>query len=96
MRDLISQNAISSSGHGGLRKLPSAFIGHGAVMAANILHTERAKNKKTPQRIHRLSAHGEKDHLDFKFVVFSVKGRHFFLPEVSKTSPLKKMLDFNS
>ena len=25
-----------------MRKLPSAFIGHGAVMAANILHTERA------------------------------------------------------
>jgi hypothetical protein len=40
--DLISQNAISSSGHGGLRKLPWAFTEHGAVMAANILHSERA------------------------------------------------------
>ena len=28
--DLISQNAISSSGHGGLRKLPWAFTEHGA------------------------------------------------------------------
>jgi hypothetical protein len=40
--DLISQNAISSSGHGGLRKLPWAFTEHGAVMAANILRSERA------------------------------------------------------
>ena len=40
--DLISQNAISSPGHGGLRKLPRAFTEHGAVMAANIMHSERA------------------------------------------------------
>ena len=40
--DLISQNAISSSGHGGLRKLPWAFTEHGAVMAANILRSDRA------------------------------------------------------
>ena len=40
--DLISQKAISSFGHGGLRKLPRAFTEHGAVMAANIMHSERA------------------------------------------------------
>ncbi len=40
--NLISQNAISSSGHGGVRKLPWVFTEHGAVMAANILHSERA------------------------------------------------------
>lgn len=28
--DLISQNAISSSGHGGVRKLPWVFTEHGA------------------------------------------------------------------
>jgi hypothetical protein len=39
---LISQFAISSSGHGGRRKLPYAFTEHGAMMAANILHSERA------------------------------------------------------
>jgi len=32
---LIPQTAISSSGHGGVRKLPWAFTEHGAVMAAN-------------------------------------------------------------
>ena len=41
---LISQNAISSSDgkHGGRRKLPWAFTEHGALMAANILRSERA------------------------------------------------------
>ncbi len=39
---LISQNAISSSGHGGVRKPPWAFTEHGVVMAANILRSERA------------------------------------------------------
>ncbi len=42
LTDLISQSAISSSGHGGIRKLPRAFTEHGAVMAANILRSERA------------------------------------------------------
>jgi len=42
LTDLISQIAISSSGHGGIRKLPWAFTEHGAVMAANILRSERA------------------------------------------------------
>lgn len=42
LTNLISQNAISSSGHGGVRKLPWVFTEHGAVMAANILHSERA------------------------------------------------------
>jgi hypothetical protein len=42
LADLISQNAISSSGHGGLRKLPWVFTEHGALMAANVLHSERA------------------------------------------------------
>ncbi len=40
--DLISQKAISSSGHGGLRKLPRAFTEHGAFMAANVMHSKRA------------------------------------------------------
>lgn len=42
LADLISQNAISSGGHGGVRKLPWVFTEHGAVMAANILRSERA------------------------------------------------------
>ena len=40
--NLISQYAISRSGHGGVRKLPWVFTEHGAVMAANILRSERA------------------------------------------------------
>ena len=39
---LISQIAISSSGHGGRRKLPWAFIEHGAIMAANVLNSPQA------------------------------------------------------
>lgn len=40
--DLISQSAISSSGHGGRRKPPWAFTEHGAIMAANVLNNPRA------------------------------------------------------
>lgn len=40
--DLISQFAISSSKHGGRRKLPYAFTEHGAIMAANVLSSKRA------------------------------------------------------
>lgn len=40
--NLISQSAISSSGHGGRRKLPWAFTEHGAIMAANVLSSRRA------------------------------------------------------
>ena len=39
--NLRSQNA-TSSGHGGRRYLPYAFTEHGALMAANILNSERA------------------------------------------------------
>ena len=39
---LISQIAISSSGHGGRRKLPWAFTEHGAIMAANVLNSSQA------------------------------------------------------
>lgn len=39
---LISQNAISSSGHSGARKRPWAFTEHGALMAANVLRSSRA------------------------------------------------------
>lgn len=39
---LISQIAISSSRHGGRRKLPYAFTEHGAIMAANVLNSARA------------------------------------------------------
>jgi hypothetical protein len=42
LTDLISQIAISSPGHGGIRKLAWAFTEHGAVMAANVLRSERA------------------------------------------------------
>jgi hypothetical protein len=38
----MSQNATSRSGHGGVRKLPWVFTEHGAVMAANILRSEKA------------------------------------------------------
>jgi len=40
--NLRSQSAISSAGHGGRRSLPYAFTEHGALMAANVLHSERA------------------------------------------------------
>ncbi len=41
--NLISQNAISSSGaHGGRRQLPWVFTEHGALMAANVLRSPRA------------------------------------------------------
>lgn len=39
---LTSQIAISKKGRGGRRTLPYAFTEHGAVMAANILHSDRA------------------------------------------------------
>ena len=39
---LTSQFAISNKGRGGRRTLPYAFTEHGAVMAANILNSERA------------------------------------------------------
>lgn len=41
-RDLTSQIAISSPGHGGRRTLPWAFTEHGAIMAANVLNSPRA------------------------------------------------------
>ena len=40
--NLISQSAISSSSHGGRRKLPWAFTEHGALMAANVVSGHRA------------------------------------------------------
>ncbi|MEX2090259.1 MAG: ORF6N domain-containing protein [Bacteroidota bacterium] len=39
---LTSQTAMSKKGRGGRRTLPYAFTEHGAVMAANILNSERA------------------------------------------------------
>jgi len=39
---LTSQNAISKDGRGGRRTPPYAFTEHGAVMAANILRSDRA------------------------------------------------------
>lgn len=39
---LISQNAISSSGHGGRRKPPRVFTEHGALMAASVLNSDLA------------------------------------------------------
>src|SRR5437588_9830513 len=42
LRHLISQIAISSSRHGGRRKLPTVFTEHGAIMAANVLNSPRA------------------------------------------------------
>lgn len=40
--DLKSQNATSSSKHGGRRYLPNAFTEHGAIMAATVLNSKRA------------------------------------------------------
>lgn len=40
--NLISQIAISSSGHGGRRKLPYAFTEHGIAMLSSVLNSERA------------------------------------------------------
>jgi len=39
---LMLQIATSKKGRGGYRKLPYAFTEHGAVMAANVLNSERA------------------------------------------------------
>jgi hypothetical protein len=39
---LISQNAISSGGHGGVRKFPWVFTEHGALMASTVLNSPRA------------------------------------------------------
>ncbi len=41
-KDLKSQNATSSSTHGGRRYLPYAFTEHGAIMAATVLNSKRA------------------------------------------------------
>lgn len=41
-QDLKSQNATSSSKHGGRRYLPNAFTEHGAIMAASVLNSKRA------------------------------------------------------
>lgn len=40
--NLKSQNATSSSSHGGRRYLPHAFTEHGAIMAASVLNSKRA------------------------------------------------------
>ena len=40
--NLRSQNATSSSTHGGRRYLPHAFTEHGAIMAASVLNSKRA------------------------------------------------------
>ena len=40
--NLRSQNATSSSRHGGRRYLPHAFTEHGAIMAATVLNSKRA------------------------------------------------------
>jgi len=40
--NLRSQNATSSSAHGGRRYLPHAFTEHGAIMAATVLNSKRA------------------------------------------------------
>jgi len=42
LRRLISQNATSTSGHGGVRKLPWVFTEHGAIMAATVLKSPQA------------------------------------------------------
>lgn len=39
---LMSQVAISKTGRGGRRKLPYVFTEHGAIMAANVLSSQRA------------------------------------------------------
>ena len=39
---LMSQNAISKSGHGGRRKLPWAFTEHGILMLSSVLRSKRA------------------------------------------------------
>jgi len=41
-QNLRSQNATSSSVHGGRRYLPHAFTEHGAIMAATVLNSKRA------------------------------------------------------
>ena len=41
-RNLISQNAISSSGHGGRRKLPWVFTEHGVAMLSSVLRSPTA------------------------------------------------------
>ena len=41
-QDLRSQDATSSSAHGGRRYLPHAFTEHGAIMAATVLNSKRA------------------------------------------------------
>ena len=41
-RNLISQIAISTSTHGGRRKLPWGFTEHGALMLANVLRSRTA------------------------------------------------------
>ncbi len=41
-QNLRSQNATSSSAHGGRRYLPNAFTEHGAIMAASVLNSKRA------------------------------------------------------
>jgi hypothetical protein len=40
--NLKSQNATSSTKHGGRRYLPHAFSEHGAIMAATVLNSKRA------------------------------------------------------
>jgi len=41
-QNLMSQDATSSSTHGGRRYLPNAFTEHGAIMAATVLNSKRA------------------------------------------------------
>ncbi len=47
LRNLMSQNATSSSPHGGRRKPPRLFTEYGAVMAANVLNSDVAIDAST-------------------------------------------------
>ncbi len=40
-QNLRSQNATSTSAHGGRRYMPHAFTEHGAIMAATVLNSKR-------------------------------------------------------
>ncbi|MCE9552008.1 MAG: ORF6N domain-containing protein [Planctomycetes bacterium] len=61
VRNLMSQNAISSSGYGGRRKLPWAFTEHGVAMLSSVLRSPTAVSvnieiMRTFVRLRRLMA----------------------------------------
>jgi hypothetical protein len=98
----MSQFAISNPGRGGRRKLPYAFTEHGAIMAANVLKSERAVQASVQvvrafvklremlvsnvELAHKLDQLEKKYDHQFKIVFDAI--RQLMTPPISRSKPI--------